>query len=175
MSLSLIWAQSADGVIGVAGALPWHLPEDLAHFRDLTAGSVVLMGHTTWLSLPERFRPLPARTNLVLSRRHGLALDGAVVVGGVAEALEAVAGREAWVIGGSQVYAAFLDLADRAEVTEIDVVVGPGTPGPVLDASWAMETAVPPSGWSRSSTGLRYRFVTHRRRGHRGQSGDGQR
>ena len=81
MSLAMIWAQSADGVIGVDGGLPWHLPEDMAHFRDLTAGSVVVMGHTTWRSLPERFRPLRGRENLVLSRHEGLDLPGAVVVG----------------------------------------------------------------------------------------------
>lgn len=175
MSLSLIWAQSADGVIGVDGGLPWHLPEDMAHFRELTAGSVVLMGHSTWRSLPERFRPLPGRANLVLSRRRGLMLDGAVVVGGVPEALDAVGEREAWVIGGAQVYGAFLDRAERAEVTEIDVVVGPGTLAPALDTTWESEEVVPATGWAQSSTGLRYRFVTHRRRGDWGQRGDGQR
>ncbi len=175
MSLALVWAQSADGVIGVDGALPWHLPEDLAHFRELTAGSVVVMGHSTWRSLPERFRPLPGRTNLVLSREPGLLLDGAVVVGGVDDALAAVDGRAAWVIGGAQVYGAFLDRADRAEVTEIDLVVGPGTRAPRLDAGWEVADVVPQAGWARSSTGLRYRFLSHRRRGHEGRRVDGQR
>ncbi|WP_372594554.1 dihydrofolate reductase [Actinotalea sp.] len=169
MSLALVWAQSADGVIGVDGGLPWHLPEDLAHFRRLTSGSVVLMGHSTWRSLPERFRPLPGRQNVVLSRTPGLELDGAVVVGSVEDALEQVGGRAAWVIGGAQVYGAFLEHADRAEVTEIDLLVGAGTGAPLLDESWSRTAVEPAEGWSLSATGLRYRFVTHLRGGRPGQ------
>ncbi len=175
MSLALVWAQSADGVIGVDGALPWHLPEDLAHFRALTAGGVVLMGHATWRSLPERFRPLPGRVNVVLSRRVDLDLEGARVVAGVDAALALLAGRDAWVIGGGQVYAAFLDHADRAEVTEIDVTVGAGTRAPLLDETWSTGAVDPATGWAVSSTGLRYRFVSRRRAGRPGQHADGRR
>ncbi len=89
MSLGLVWAQSVDGVIGVDGALPWHLPEDMAHFREVTAGALVVMGRATWASLPQRFRPLPGRVNVVLSRAPGLELAGATVVRSVAEALDA--------------------------------------------------------------------------------------
>ena len=168
MSLAMIWAQSADGVIGVDGGLPWHLPEDMGHFRDLTAGSVVVMGHTTWRSLPERFRPLPGRENLVLSRHEGLDLPGAVVVGSVGHALDVVGARDAWVIGGAQVYGAFLAQAERVEVTEIEVVVGEGTRAPVLDGTWAAVRADPAEGWAESTTGLRYRFVRHVRRARTG-------
>jgi len=161
MSLALVWAQSADGVIGVDGGLPWHLPEDMAHFRELTTGAVVVMGHSTWRSLPERFRPLPGRVNIVLSRDRTLDLDGAAVVGGVDEALALVGERRAWVIGGAQVYGAFLDAADVAEVTEIDLVVGSGTPAPVLDASWTAVDVELVAVWAVSSTGLRYRFVRY--------------
>lgn len=66
--IGLVWAQSANGVIGRDGTLPWHLPEDLKHFRALTTGATVLMGRRTWESLPPRFRPLPGRRNVVLSR-----------------------------------------------------------------------------------------------------------
>jgi dihydrofolate reductase len=66
--IGLVWAQSANGVIGRDGTLPWHLPEDMARFRALTTGATVLMGRRTWESLPPRFRPLPGRRNLVLSR-----------------------------------------------------------------------------------------------------------
>src|SRR5205823_6188330 len=66
--IGLIWAQSANGVIGRDGVLPWHLPEDQQRFRRLTGGATVLMGRRTWESLPPRFRPLPGRRNLVLSR-----------------------------------------------------------------------------------------------------------
>ncbi|HWS57836.1 MAG TPA: dihydrofolate reductase [Actinotalea sp.] len=160
----MIWAQSADGVIGVDGALPWHLPEDLAHFRALTAGHPVVMGHATWRSLPPRFRPLPGRENIVLSRTPGLALPGARVVPDVDAALAAVAGRRAWVIGGAQVYEAFLAVADRLEVTEVDVVVGAGTSAPALGGDWHPVARDPADGWAVSTTGLRYRFVRLERR-----------
>lgn len=166
MSLGLVWAQSVDGVIGVDGVLPWHLPEDLAHFRRVTDGALVLMGRRTWDSLPERFRPLPGRVNVVLSRRPGLELGGAVVVPDVEAALELVAaaareGRPAWGIGGGEVYAALAPHADHAEVTVVDVTLGAGTRAPDLGADWrrvAPEPAEPADGWAVSAGGLRYRF-----------------
>ncbi len=136
--LGMIWAESVDGVIGVDGTLPWHLPEDMVHFREVTAGAVVVMGRATWASLPPRFRPLPGRVSVVLSRTPGLELPGAIVVGGVAEALDLVAraDRPAWVVGGGQAYAAFEPFADRAEVTEVDVRLGDGTRAPTLGDDW---------------------------------------
>lgn len=161
--IGLVWAQSADGVIGVDGTLPWYLPEDLAHFRELTSGHPVVMGRTTWDSLPPRFRPLPGRENVVLSRRPGLVLDGATVVPDVATALAAVGDRDAWVIGGAQVYAALLPWADRLEVTDVDVVVARDTRAPEVDGSWVEVARTPDEGWATSSTGLRYRFRSLRR------------
>lgn len=159
MTLGLIWAQSADGIMGVDGVLPWHLPEDLARFASLTRGRPVVMGHTTWRSLPDAFRPLPGRDNVVLSRDVSLELPGARVVGGVDEALALVAGRDAWVIGGAHLFAALVGRADRAEVTDVDVVVGrDGTPAPALDGSWTEVARDPAAGWHTSRTGLRYRF-----------------
>jgi dihydrofolate reductase len=155
--LAAIWAQSVDGMIGRDGTLPWHVPEDLAHFRRVTGGDAVIMGRGTWDSLPERFRPLPGRDNIVLSRALG-EVPGAVVVGGIGEALAAVAGRDAWVIGGAQVYAAFLPGTRRIELTEVDVVVREGTRAPVLGDEWARVGADPAEGWHTSVTGLRYRF-----------------
>ena len=87
--VALIWAQDERGVIGRDGALPWHLPEDLAHFRALTRGATVLMGRATWESLPERFRPLPGRRNVVLSRQAGYVASGAEVRGSLAVRYEA--------------------------------------------------------------------------------------
>src|SRR5665648_725620 len=123
LMLAAIWAQSTDGFIGRDGVLPWSVPEDMAHFRRLTDDQVVVMGRATWESLPDRFRPLPGRDNIVLSR-HAVVLAGASVVPDVAAALHAVAGRPAWVIGGAQVYAALLPHTDRLEVTDVDVVIG---------------------------------------------------
>lgn len=68
MTLSLIWAQSSSGVIGRANGIPWRLPEDMARFKDLTMGHTVIMGRRTWDSLPAKFRPLPGRENVVLTR-----------------------------------------------------------------------------------------------------------
>lgn len=155
--LGAVWAQSADAFIGRDGTLPWHLPEDLAHFREITGTDAVIMGRATWDSLPERFRPLPGRENLVLSRRE-VPVVGASVVPDVAAALARVAGRRAWVIGGAQVYAALLGHVDRLEVTDVDVVVGAGTPAPVVGDGWDVVGHDPAEGWHVSRTGLRYRF-----------------
>jgi len=162
-SVALIWAEArgpagatGPGVIGAAGTLPWHLPEDLAHFRALTAGRPVLMGRSTWESLPPRFRPLPGRANIVLTRTPGYVADGAAVVPDVAAGLALAGGGEAWVIGGSQVYASTIALADRLEVTEIDAEVDGDAYAPLIDAAW--RRAAEP--WQVSTTGLRYRFVT---------------
>lgn len=160
--LAAIWAESVDGYIGRDGGLPWHLPEDLAHFRRCTGRDVVVMGRRTWESLPDRFRPLPGRENVVLSADVELRLPGAVVVDGVDAALAAVAGRTAWVIGGAQVYRAFLGHVERIELTEVDLVVGGGTPAPQLDGGWVTVSTDPVDGWHTSATGVRYRFRTLR-------------
>ena len=155
---SLIWAQSLSGIIGRAGGIPWRLPEDMAHFKELTLGHPVVMGRLTWDSLPARFRPLPGRRNLVLTRDPQFCADGAEVI----TSLDDAPLTDAWVIGGAQVYALALPAANRCEVTEVDIDL-PGEDGdalaPVLDDTWVGSTG----DWSRSSTGLRYRFVSYRR------------
>lgn len=121
VSLALIWAQSDDGVIGRDGRLPWRLPKEMAHFRSVTLGKPVIMGRRTFESLK---RPLPGRTNIVLTRRGDFEAPGVEVAHTFAEALE-IAERvartdgvdEAVVIGGTEVYAQALPLADRLYVT----------------------------------------------------------
>ncbi|KDN17211.1 dihydrofolate reductase [Amycolatopsis rifamycinica] len=149
--IGLIWAQSANGVIGRDGALPWHLPEDLKHFRATTAGAAVLMGRRTWESLPPRFRPLPGRRNLVLSRTPQ---DSVETFADLPSALAAEAG-DLWVIGGAAVYRAALPFADRIVVTEIRE--------PFEGDTYAPDVGRPAdavSDWHESSTGLHYRFLT---------------
>ena len=167
MTVALVWAQGHGGVIGRDGGLPWHLPEDLARFRSLTRGSTVVMGRATWESLPERFRPLPGRRNLVLSRDPAYEAPGAEVLPSLEQALEQgleqAGGAEVWVIGGAEVYAAALPHADRLAVTEIDVDVAGDAVAPTLDASWHLASADPCEGWHESATGLRYRFCEYRR------------
>lgn len=123
-----IWAQSRDGVIGNGTDMPWHIPEDLAFFKETTGTDAVLMGSTTWQSLPERFRPLPNRRNYVLTRGNK-EFPGATAVHSAQEmnAQES----EYWVMGGGQVYAAFMDVAEELYVTEVDVELS-GLPGAVF-------------------------------------------
>ncbi len=165
MTLALVWAQARGGVIGHDGAMPWHLPEDLARFRRLTVGHPVLMGRATWDALPDRFRPLPGRENVVLTRAPDWTAPGATVVHAVDDAVRALAGRDAWVIGGGQVYAATIGAADRLEVTEIDLDAPGDAWAPAVDPGvWAAAAVDPAGGWHTSTTGLRYRYVTYRRR-----------
>jgi dihydrofolate reductase len=150
----LVWAQARDGVIGADGGLPWHLPEDLALFRRLTMGSTVVMGRRTWESLPERFRPLPGRTNVVLTSDPHWSAVGAQRAASVEQVLAEHA--SIWVIGGGSVYAAFLPHADRLVVTDVDVLVAGDTWAPPVGDGWRRENRIPAEGWETSSSGLRY-------------------
>ncbi|MGY1822855.1 dihydrofolate reductase [Geodermatophilus sp. SYSU D00079] len=162
MTVGLVWAQAHGGVIGAGGALPWHLPEDLRAFRALTTGATVVMGRRTWESLPERFRPLPGRRNVVLTADPSWAADDAHRASSVAQVLAERDG-DLWVIGGGQVYAAFLPFADRVVVTDVDTRVDGDTWAPELGAEWRVVSRRPAEGWSTSSTGLRYAISDHRR------------
>ena len=117
----LVAAVARNGVVGRAGALPWHLPEDLSHFRAATKGLPVVMGRKTWDSLPARFRPLPGRRNIVVTRQADWQAEGAEPAAslGAALALAADAPRVC-VIGGAELYAAALPRADELLLTEID-------------------------------------------------------
>ena len=165
MSLTLVWAQTPTGIIGRDGTLPWHIPEDMAHFRDLTRGHPVIMGRATWASLPARFRPLPGRDNIVLTRTPGFEAAGALVVHGVDEALRRVGDRDAWVIGGGEVYRTFLPLAQRVELTVVSLDVGGDTRAPALDrGTWRRANVDPDHGWHVSSAGgTRFRFESYLR------------
>jgi dihydrofolate reductase len=154
--LGLVWAQARGGVIGADGRLPWHLPEDLRLFRELTTGSTVVMGRRTWESLPERFRPLPGRRNVVLTTDDSWAADGAERAGDVAQLLARGDAGDVWVIGGGRVYAAFLPHADRVVVTDVDTAVEGDTWAPALGPGWARVSRSPGTGWATSTTGLRY-------------------
>jgi dihydrofolate reductase len=165
MTIGLIWAESAGGVIGKDGVMPWHVPEDLAHFREVTQSGAVIMGRKTWDSLPPRFRPLPGRRNIVITRQTEWAADGAHVVHSLEEALALAPaeGEAVWVIGGAEIYALAMPVADRLEVTELRTSVEGDTVAPVIDASWTLTATDPVSGWHASRTGLDYRFLTYQR------------
>jgi dihydrofolate reductase len=164
MEIALIYARAANGVIGKDGAMPWHLPEDLAHFRQLTQGAPVIMGRKTWDSLPARFRPLPGRTNIVVTRQEDWNQIGTQRASSLRNALEIAEQTNpatAWVIGGAQIYAQALPLATRIELTEIardfDGDAHAPTPGP----EWREVARSSHVG----STGLPYHFVSLRRGG----------
>jgi dihydrofolate reductase len=157
--VGLIWAQSASGVIGRAGNIPWWLPEDMSRFRNLTMGHTVVMGRRTWESLPARVRPLPGRRNVVLTRQTDYVAEGADVVRSLDDALRQ---GNVWVIGGAEIYALALPSASRCEVTEVDVDLPPeddDAVAPLLDEAWVAEAA----DWQVSRAGLRYRFSSYRR------------
>ena len=157
--LSIIVAHSRDRVIGRDGDLPWHLPSDLRRFKELTQGHAVIMGRRTWESLPDRFRPLPGRRNLVLTRQPGYEAPGAEVLPDLASAIAACDG-DAFVIGGGQVYAEALPLATRAFVTEIEAdVAGDAVFPPLEPAEWS----VAEESDRHEENGLPFTFRTYER------------
>ena len=163
MKVSLVAAVAPGGVIGAAGGLPWRIPEDLRRFRELTTGHSVVMGRRTWDSLPERFRPLPGRRNVVVTRNAAWTGEGAERAGSVDEALALLAGEErVFVIGGGELYAAALPFADELLLTEIGEEHAGDTLFPAWDGDVFEET-------SReehvSESGLGFAFVTYTRRG----------
>ena len=113
--ITFVLARADNGVIGRDGQLPWHLPADLKRFKALTMGKPMIMGRKTFDSFPV---PLPGRRHIVLTRDRDWAADGAEVVHSLDDAL-ALAGDEAMVIGGAEVFALLLDRADRVELTEV--------------------------------------------------------
>jgi dihydrofolate reductase len=174
VEIKLIWAQARNRVIGKDGGMPWHLPEDLAHLKAKTMGCPVIMGRRTWDSLPPRFRPLPGRHNIVLTRdsawQPGASVQpqnssqtGQQSARGAHEALlicEQMSPRPetVWVIGGAQIYAQFLPFAHGAEVTEIEADLDGDTFAPAIPSHW-META---RSRHTAVNGLNYSFVSYR-------------
>jgi dihydrofolate reductase len=161
LKLSLLAAVARGGVIGRDGTIPWHLPEDMARFRELTTGHAVVMGRRTWDSLPDRFRPLPGRRNVVVTRNLKWSAAGAERAGSLEEALTLVeASENVFVIGGAEIYAAALALADELLLTEIELDVEGDTLFPGWDRAafvevWREEHA--------AADGTRFAFVRFER------------
>jgi dihydrofolate reductase len=164
VNVGLIWAQTPDGVIGVGNAIPWRLPEDMAHFKATTIGHSVVMGRKTWESLPARSRPFPGRRNIVVTRDPRWVAEGAERAGSVAEALELASTSSpqlaspsctAWVVGGSEIYRVALEHATMLSMTEVEVSVAGDAYAPAVDGSWTISED---SGWQPSRSGLRYRI-----------------
>lgn len=169
--IGMVWAQTKAGVIGKDGSMPWHLPEDLKHFSQLTTGHPVIMGRKTWESFPAKYRPLPGRTNIVVTRNAEWAstpeAEGALVVSSLDEALLesqfAPGGQKVWIIGGAQIFEQSMNLANLAVVTIIDADFDGDTFAPELGDDWTFDTMAPAGGWLTAKNGTNYRFTTWRR------------
>jgi dihydrofolate reductase len=137
MKLHLIYARAHNGTIGKDGQMPWHLPEDLAHFKRVTLGQPVIMGRKTWDSLPARFRPLPGRLNIVVTRQSAWRSEGALRAGSIEDAMRLCGDApDAWIMGGAEIYRQAEPLASTAVVTEIDADFDGDAFAPELGASW---------------------------------------
>ncbi len=159
-SLTLVAAIARNGVIGKDNRLPWHLPEDLAHFKALTTGHAVIMGRKTWDSLPARFKPLPRRLNIVVTRDAAFRAEGTVIVHSLPAAVAAAGNDAAFVIGGAEIYALALPLASHIEFTEVDVDCEGDAFFPAFDRAAWRETA---RERHKSVNGLDYAFATYQR------------
>ncbi|WBX87663.1 dihydrofolate reductase [Achromobacter mucicolens] len=157
-SLTLIVAYSTNRAIGRDNALPWKLPGDLAHFKRSTLGHPIIMGRKTWDSLG---RPLPGRSNIVISRNPDFSAAGAILAPTL-EAAVAACGDidEAFVIGGAQIYAQALPLATRVLATEVHADVEGDAFFPLLPSFQWKETACEPQ---PAENGYDYDFVTYER------------
>ena len=168
MRLSIVAAVARGGVIGRDNAIPWRIPEDARHFRELTMGHPVVMGRRTWDSLPARFRPLPGRRNIVLSRDPDWQAAGAERAASLDEALRLLDSEpRVFVIGGADVYKAALPLADDLLLTKIDVELDGDTVFPPFDEADFEETS---RERLSSQAGVPLSFVTYARRGKAGRA-----
>ena len=153
----LIVAAAENGVIGKEGAIPWRLPEDLRRFKALTMSHPIVMGRKTWDSFPKK--PLPGRTNIVITRQPGWRAEGAVTAASLDDALRIARAQSGtvFVIGGGEIYRAALPQATRVELTEIHQAFDGDAHFPALDRTAWRETAREDHA---TPEGLRYAFVT---------------
>ncbi len=159
--LSLIAAVARNGVIGKDNQLLWHLPGDMRHFRETTRGKPVIMGRKTWESLPEKFRPLPGRLNVVVSRNADYDAPGAVLAASLEEAMaKAENAEEIFVIGGAELYNQALPLANRLYLTELaNDFAGDSWFPAILPGEWQEVSRSQPV----EEAGLSYAFVVYQR------------
>jgi dihydrofolate reductase len=140
--ISLVVAAARNNVIGKGNALPWSLPNDLKHFREVTSGHTVVMGRKTFESIG---RPLPNRRNIVITRQEGYKPEGVEVVGSLAAAIASMSvGEDLFVIGGGEIFNQVLPIADRVYLTRIEADVEGDAFFPRLDANeWEEVSRLP--------------------------------
>lgn len=136
--VTIVAAVARNGCIGNGGMLPWRIPEDLKRYRVITMGKVLVMGRKTWESIPERHRPLPGRTNVVVTRQADYALPpGVERQPSLEAALAAYAAKEVVINGGAEIYARAMAHADALDITHVHRDVDGDTFFPAIDpAVW---------------------------------------
>jgi dihydrofolate reductase len=135
--ISLIVAAAHNNIIGKSNGLPWYLPADLRHFKEVTIGHPVIMGRKTFDSILARLgKPLPNRTNIIVTRDHGFVAEGVIVVHSLEEAYKHAKDQEVFVIGGAQIYEQALPVADRIYLTEVDADINGDTYFPIITGDW---------------------------------------
>ena len=158
--LSIVAALGNNRALGKGGQLLWNIPDDLKHFKQLTLGHPVVMGRKTWESLPEKFRPLPDRTNIIVTRQRNYEATGAQVASSFEKALAATASAlgadEVFIIGGGELYTTALPHTNRLYLTLID----DEKEGDAFFPEYEKEFTKIISDESRESDGLKYRWLT---------------
>lgn len=159
--LTLIAAVASNRVIGIHNQLPWHLPEDMKYFREVTRGAPVIMGRKTWESLPLRFRPLPGRQNIVVSRQTDYVAEGAELASSLPDAVAKALGEEVFLIGGADLYQQAMPLAQKLMLTEVALSPEGDAWFPEVDAAlWQESSRLP----QVAADGTAFAFVVYSRR-----------
>lgn len=141
MTISIIAGVAENNCIGIGNTLPWHIPEDLAHFKKVTQGKPVLMGSKTWESLPEKFRPLPGRTNIVIAKKKDYVLpEGVLLFNDLDSPFKELLDEEIFIIGGGSIYAQMIGIADTLYITHIHRKVDGDVFFPEIDSNIWKET-----------------------------------
>lgn len=129
MEISIIVAIAKNNAIGKNNDLLWHLPIDMKFFKNTTAGHCIVTGRKNYFSIPKKFRPLPNRTNIVVTRDESLNIDGAIISNSIEKALEIAKSKgekEVFIIGGGEIYKQSIELADNLYITEVDTIFEDG-------------------------------------------------
>jgi dihydrofolate reductase len=157
--ISLIFAMGKNNALGYKNKMPWHLPADFAYFKRVTMGQPVIMGRKTFESIG---KPLPGRENIVITRSKSFSHQGCIVVDSVDKAIELVKGKEAFIIGGAEIYIAFLPMADKLYITEIDNEFEADTYFPKIEYSkWSLALCEP--GVKDEKNPFDYKFLVYER------------
>lgn len=166
--MCIIFAMAKNGVIGNNGQIPWHLPEDLKFFKEVTMDETVIMGRKTWESIPDKFKPLVGRDNIVLTKQQDFKLtdpkhSSVLVVNSIEEAIfKAHPDKVIWIIGGSEIYNLAMPLAGYIAVTEIDIEPQGDTYAPEIDESqWRI---LRQQTREKSTTGLEFQIKLYERK-----------